>query len=788
MKRDIKFLFLVIVIVMTILPVLAAPVLDGSLLEYVQTPDDTQVSGGISNVQWLAQNFTIGTVGANQEATLTGVGLLLNRTDAAQTGQLTISIYNVTGASMPDTLLASNSTFDDAIIGGSGSKSWVNVTFNESPTFSPSTQYWVVLSSTGDTGLTWRRTNSDVYSGGNRLLSSDSGSSWGGNAQDFLFEIYGSPLAGDVTLNHPLDTTETTNNTMQFNATVDGLGNNLVYNATLWVYNSSGIFNNTLTQVVNSNSTTEVLFDLTNINLGIYNWNVLAVINNSVGSVEEIFASSNFTFTKSAFQVNQEGFESSVFETDNQIFTLNITTVEDILSINPFLWYNGSKNNALSSCNSTGFCIINSTIDIPLVGGSGLSENKSFFWEVDVFDGTNQLSQNTSESMQNVSKIFLEFLNATHTIQTLNFTTWDETNRTMLSPMSFAATFDFWLGNGTVKKTKAYLNDSSASGIQLAISENRTFKADAFIEYNAVGSLNGSYNTRNYHFQGVSLTNTSQNIKLFLLDKGHSTSFIQRVLTTSQQPVVNALVWSLRYYPGTNEFETVQIYKTDENGETLGFFQTEIPDYKTIITQNGTVLKETDQGKILPESAPFTLTHIIGDTLVNPWTPFQNISGLSSSLIFNKTSNIVTYTYIDATGGLAYGQLEVYKVSPSGASTVSCNVSSSFQAGVLTCDLSNQSGSFVARTYISRSPAVIDQIITFTIEALSAAFGNSFLILYFLSLTAIIGLGLVNPPTGIVLLISWIFLSTLFGIAPLTWVFVWAIIAVAVWVFWEVAT
>jgi hypothetical protein len=91
----------------------------------------------------------------------------------------------------------------------------------------------------------------------------------------------------------------------------------------------------------------------------------------------------------------------------------------------------------------------------------------------------------------------------------------------------------------------------------------------------------------------------TSNLNLYLLDSGSSTSFILEVVDSTLQPIQNALIYTLRYYPGTNTYETVQMAVTDANGTSVGYFESETADYKFIIVRNGVPVLETETKKVV---------------------------------------------------------------------------------------------------------------------------------------------------------------------------------------------
>jgi hypothetical protein len=653
-----------------------------------------------------------------------------------------------------------------AMIGSEGDESTVNIrsfgSLNIIGATTSSTQTFTNTFNAGDV-VDWN------------MKACDSDGDCGQAVSDYRFRIaYDAP---EIEILNPLNNSEFIglNYLVNFSANITGLG---ISNVTLNLYEKNG----TIAQLISNSSGDEGIYNFSvELPFGEYVWNIFAI--NEDGNSH---TSETRSFIIQPFEITGEEYETSIFETESQTFYVNISTINDIITTSINFVYNGTTHFVETNCIS-GVCELEKTIDTPLVT-TGTSQNKSFFWTLKLFakDGT-IYSFNTTANEQNVSRIYLELTNATYPTKAVNFTGWNEKNRSSISTIGFAGTFDVWLGSGSVKRTKSF-NVASASSIAISISENRTFYTDAFIEYDGVGAFNGTFNKRNYHFQNASLTNTTQDIKLFLLSKELATSFIQRVVDTSQIPQVGTLIFVQRYYPEDDTYETVSITKTDNKGESVGFYETEIPDYRHLITSDGTLLKITERGKVFPTSAPYTITFTIGDDLGYAWETFKGISNLISSLTYNKTTGIVTYTWIDTTGALSIARLLVEQVKAGGNNVVICNSTAVLTAGTMTCNVSNYTGSFNAIGSIGRSPEVVDKLITFVVSVIKDALAKPFVILWIIFLIGCVGAFMIYPPAGVVLIIPILGIGYFIGIISVSWLFVVAIISVAVWVLIEVSS
>ena len=567
---------------------------------------------------------------------------------------------------------------------------------------------------------------------------------------------------------------ETINFTATFNITGTNSNNYTWKNTTLYVWDNDGVIFDTNYTALSGNDTNATM-SIGEFTIGDYKWNYIAWYGNDTYT-NYTYATNNYTFEWRPFEINSQDYNEYVYETDNQRFNLSITTLPNILSVTSKLNYNGSEYTGTTSC-LVGVCDIYSIIDIPLIS-TGENVNYSYYWTITVYDGTSSYSFDTTEETkeQNVTRIHLEKCAGIYTTETINFTAYREDNLTQINPFKIQGTFDSWLGSGDVKRSTSF-NEVSVESLKLCLTPTTKSQfTDALIEY-SFNDENITYVPRNYHFQNATLTNISNEIKLYLLEAEDSTSFIIKVQDQKLSGVSDALVYIQRYYPQDGEFRTVQISKTDSNGETIGFYEVETVDYKHIIIKDGEVLLETSPQKVVGKSVPYTLTFTVGEALGFPWSVFEKDTNIQSTLKYNKTSMIVTFTYIDTTGGTTSGNLIVYSFSNSNSTgTTICDVSSIQSSATLTCNMTGYDGTFVAYGYIESEPS---DILNFIIATGREIFGKEGLLIgIFIIMVA--GLAFIwNPTAGIVSMNAAVILTNLIGFMVVSPLFIFAMIAIS---------
>jgi len=524
-----------------------------------------------------------------------------------------------------------------------------------------------------------------------------------------------------VSLDFPVDDLLTTSTALNFSANFTIEVANFT-NSTLFVWNPDTTLFGTNSTLITGNVSNSSILSLDNIPISsFYTWNYQACGLNDSSDIICSFAIANRTFSVTAFTEINSTFNNFVNETANENFELEIETIPSILSVTAILNYNGMKTLGTADCTGN-LCTLSKSIDIPLVM-SGESQNKSFLWEISVFEGVNSANFNSSTNEQNVSRIHLEVCDGTYAVKTLNFTAFDEQNLSRIDPFQFDGRFDFWLGLGTVQRNNSF--SDNVTEMDLCLKENANIKTDAIIDYDEAQNLS-LYTNRFYYFDNYIMNDTLQHIPLYLLKSTSSTSFILKVQDENLLPVTDALIEVHKFYPGEGEFKIVQIAKTDDNGKSIGFFVTETVDYKFIIKKAGVILLETGQQKVIPETSPFTLTFNIGGNLGEPWASQKEIANLDSTLVFNKDTGIVTYTYIDTSGNFTQARLLVKKNSlvNSSAHTIICNDTSLLSSATMTCNVGNESGFYIASSFITRTNEGLDKQISFQVEDFSSVSGT----------------------------------------------------------------
>jgi hypothetical protein len=266
-----------------------------------------------------------------------------------------------------------------------------------------------------------------------------------------------------------------------------------------------------------------------------------------------------------------------------------------------------------------------------------------------------------------------------------------------------------------------------------------------------------------------------------LLNVDDSTTFILKVQDTNLLPIADALIEIQRLDVGTGNFSIVQIAKTDDNGQTVGFFKTETVDYRFIIKKDGVTLLTTGAGKVVPETAPFTLTFTVGADEGAPWVRFEDLVDLTSTLTFNNTNSIASFEYEDISGNFTSSRLLVILQNLSGSSQTICDVNSTQSAAILTCDVNEVEGTYTASGFITRGTDIflVNQII-FKVESFSSTAGLLGVFLaWFIILVSAFAFKF-NEIAGIVLMNLTVIMVNLIGLVNFGFLFIFGMLGVSI--------
>ena len=591
-----------------------------------------------------------------------------------------------------------------------------------------------------------------------------------------------------VTLVSPTNETIITTHSQNFtvNYTSTGINvTNVTYN--IW-YSNSTIFNQT---TVNTNQAVanQTIQNISNFVLGDYLWNVEACGTNTTG-VYCWWAEDNYTVSF-AGEFSDYMFNTPIVETSRQTFYVLLETPEGttIQAGSGKLNYNGTDYSSITATDlGSNQFNLSKTIYIP-VGVSGFSsENRSFFWNITVVDITtgSTFIQTSDTYNQNVTELKFGLCSSVLTTPMLNFTLYDETLGTQINSTANAVTFQTTFkigGHWSFMNKTVSVNNLSVDASEFDFCTNNptnVFYTDMESFYEAVG-----FTGKNYYLTNATLTNTTNEINLYLLNESAAIEFFVTV-EQDLSPIKSAQVTIQKYFVGEGVYKTVEIDETSsDTGEFTAYFDLD-KDYKFVITKDGSVLGTVTKTASCKQ-APCEMTLSLSSAVYDYYSVWGDefASNVLYNLSYNPNTKIVTFDFIDTTGLANYFRMQTYEGKFNQSSTLIFDTTTYSSSGTITANLTAyDKGNFIVYTYVSRSPEIFIDYLKIFISNLAGTFGILGLFCAFLLvITIIFGLSH-SPPTLILAVPLSLTIAVSIGILSISWggvVLVWILAIISMW-------
>lgn len=319
----------------------------------------------------------------------------------------------------------------------------------------------------------------------------------------------------------------------------------------------------------------------------------------------------------------------------------------------------------------------------------------------------NGLGYNTSNFNQTVN--FINPLNVNTTCPAglspaMHFNFSDAQNLSALNA-SIDYNFQFGITNSTYKTTTGTL--TNIGDFYLCV--NTTVSTNYSLGYGEIDYSKAGWSERRwYAFNTQRLTDKQTNNTLHLLLDSASTSF----LVTIQDPTLTAYTGKytalLRWYTERNEYKVVEMGITDGKGQTVKKVEIEDIDYRIGIYEvNGSLIYLASPIRMVCLASPCTYLLSVTSTA---GVDYGNYIGTIGTIIYDSTTGVFSYAYNDPSQSVSLMELNVSRVSGS-SETVICTANSTGFTGVLTCNISGQTGLFKATAFRSASPERISDIL-----------------------------------------------------------------------------
>lgn len=390
-------------------------------------------------------------------------------------------------------------------------------------------------------------------------------------------------------------------------------------------------------------------------------------------------------------------YSSPVRETERQTILVNLTLSTPIVIYPPnyafALIYGNLSESYVTSGDTTNTFQFNVTFYTPNVGNS--VQNITVYLN---YSGTNDVIT------FNQTVVHINFTNCdiNATTRALTICGYNETSFQQPSILDLNANFDLWI-NDVSATTNMHFGLNSSNCYYFCIEPNTTkYNVFATLEYGS-----GDFTKKKYYIYNMLLNATNpQNVSLYELD----TYYAQPTLFTiydrqTGKPVSAAYIKVLRYYPELNQYNTVEIEKTNENGQAICKLVLYDVFYSFEVDYPYTTVR-----LITPVAKLSSTTQSIGIPLsTDLMAEFAHNLDTLSNVTCDASTDTCYIRWISLSGASKSATLEIYEDSGLYQTLIYTNTSSVPSAsGVLYYTIPNIKNNtrYIAKGYITASDSI----------------------------------------------------------------------------------
>lgn len=374
-------------------------------------------------------------------------------------------------------------------------------------------------------------------------------------------------------------------------------------------------------------------------------------------------------------------------EGNSETFGINVS--HDGKNYNNFignLYYNNTKYTGDLIASNSNWSYFEKTIDVPKVNAN---TEIDFYWEVFLINSTDTLTYNTTAVQQTVNNINIDDCSS-YSYVLYNFSLKDEENQNLINGALYntSVEIDFNMYPKGVSQTIINFsgNFSENNNPQICLENdlsNSEYEADMIIRYDGDGYAGEFYHINNATIKNNSITT---NINLFDLKDESSTEFVITYKDSDFLALADALITIQRNYVNQGVFKTVEIPKTDKNGQAIAHLDTDSVKYTMIVSKNGINLAIFDnvmavcQDQVISECS-INLNELLTDIESEVW---EQKGGITHTISFDESTRTITAIFNSVSGSSVNVLLNTTKMDRFGNTTV-CSDSLESSSGTLTC-------------------------------------------------------------------------------------------------------
>ncbi len=401
--------------------------------------------------------------------------------------------------------------------------------------------------------------------------------------------------------------------------------------------------------------------------------------NDSVGNINNITR----TWIYKIFEVQQTFSETTtVGSTETFVNNIFLGSGETITEVN--FNYNNTDQSASYTDLGGGEYNLSSTFVIPSV--TAIS-NISFHWKIDL--ASEQI--NTSSKNQTVNDIDIDNCSSYSTV-IFNYTLIDEETQNKITNTTINATvIELGIEIFDEAKTISLLNFSEEykdlNPVQVCLNVDLTndtvYAVDSTVRYEAVNYSIEYYNIQNFLMRNSTIP---QQINLFDLKLADATEFQITFKDSNFVVVEDALIQINRQYIPEGLFKTVEIPKTDSNGQTVAHLVEKDIVYNMIVLKEGVILGTFNNVIAFCEDVVIGSCFISLNALTagEPSFEYNEDIGLFYDFDYNETTRNLQFDFSTADGSSRNITLSGVKIDQLGNTSV-CNSFLVSSSGTITC-------------------------------------------------------------------------------------------------------
>jgi len=599
----------------------------------------------------------------------------------------------------------------------------------------------------------------------------------------------GIPYGEDITINPTLLFPTNASTISDVGSNFTSQGNNISSfsyqwkNITYFIWNESGIVNQTFVNFADADIMNETLY-IDDFSLGDYKWNTYNCYGNITFNNCTWTSNGNFTFEIIPFSTISETFNNFTTEGSTETFTANFSFLAGYRLSSVKFIYNSTEYISSFTEYDTGYYYVNKDIIIPQIS---TNTNITFYWALTLENG---FAQNTTFHNQTIRTFTIDDCSV-YTYQLLNLTLYDEDSQTFLvgaddnTSIKLSILLSSLDSSTEIVNYSHFYNQTNPARVCMQNPLNASrMRMDGTIEYSSSNRF-----TEFYYFQNYTLTNTTDDAKIYLYNLNSSKGQEYKIVYKDANfiPIEGALLNIQRKYIDEGIFKTTEIPKTGTEGYTIGHLVSNDVIYNIIVSKEGQILA-TFTDVIADCQNPLLSTcqiNLNSYSSSNFPTDFTNLNDISFTMSYNKTEREISVLYNIISGVTSVISLNVTLFDTLGTTPI-CNDTLYSSGGTLSCTIPLSFGNTTVIANLYKDGSLIGYSIIKLYQNPIDIYGTNIIFIALLVFLTIAGIGATsdNPMTmGIILLVGSIVMVSLNIIYSPSWLgagatILWFILAV----------